>query len=186
MEADKAPSPEFLAPLALPRRFAGALLADITSGPIVSLAARYMSAWDVVAARGLAPALCGVGGQWKTYCAAALTRWVYAQGYDCEFVQCAAELPALERARFAHSTATRLDALATVPWLVLDDFAVVRDGSYAADVLTELAERRYADLRPTMYTGNTSLETQALGSRFGVCFARRFEVGSEGYRLMLG
>lgn len=186
----RAADPLFLRPLALPERFKAATFTGILHREVRQLAEEYGARFLELGSRGIAPAICGRGGQWKTYAAAALTRLVWQQArVDTEFVQCASELPAMERARYNASTSTRITELCEVPWLVLDDFAVVRDGSWMLDMLVEIAERRYAGLRPTMYTGNiafTAEEPGDLARRFGACFARRVLVGSAGWRLMLG
>lgn len=179
----------FLRPLVLPERFKGATFSGIAHPGVHDLAVSYGERFLELGGQGIAPAICGTGGQYKTYAAAALTRLVHQQALvDCEFVSCASELPALERMRYNASTSARIAELCAVPWLVLDDFAVVRESSWIADFMVEIAERRYAGLRPTMYTGNitfTAKESGDLARRYGACFARRVLVGSEGWRLML-
>lgn len=150
---------------------------------------RYLTEVDVVAAKGIAPSFLGKGGEFKTLGAAYIAQKLYNDAHvQVDFVQCPVLFPRLERMRYDPSTNATLTRLAETPFLVMDDFTQVRVGSWATDFLVEVAEARYSNLLPTIWTGNVTItrtDWSALESKYGQAFARRLVEGSKGYTTVL-
>jgi DNA replication protein DnaC len=94
----------------------------------------------------------------------------------------------LERKRFQPQTDLQIDRWKQVPWLVIDDFAMVQVGSWQHGVLCEIAMHRFSQGKPTCWTGNIQFprgQQHALVDAVGAQLARRVMEGSEGYRLAI-
>lgn len=176
-------SAALLRPNDVPALFADVRWCAAQPAPITRAAQSYLTNFWELAAKGRAPAFLGRAGTYKSYTAALVANTVRSALLDVAFVQCGPEFDRLERRRFDELTDSRLEQLATVPFLVLDDFTKLRPGGYAIDMLDALVERRYANQHPTLYTGNISIsrdDDSALVNHFGVGFTRRFREGAKG------
>jgi len=178
-------------PLVLPERFKQAKLSDLPEGTLKDTAQDYLKQFLVKAEQGIAPLFIGRARTWKTYAASVIANAVrYEAGLEVGFVECPVELNALERVRFTTGTDQRIAEYQSVPFLVLDDFAEVRQGTYGEQVLLEIVSARHARMKPTLFTGNIQLATGSnqfapLVARFGPMFARRVADGSEGFRVAI-
>lgn len=153
-------------PLELPERFRGAKPSEIRNDRVQSGVRRYCRDFDTLAVQGLAPAFFGRSASWKTYGACCIARWAYHRaGVEVDFVDCAATFSALELRRYDPHTAARLERLRTVPLLILDDFLLVRENTWSAEQLIALVSFRFADLLPTIYTGNLRVGDDEEGKR---------------------
>ena len=69
----------------------------------------------------------------------------------------------------------------------MDDFTQIRSGTAVVDLLTEIAEYRFSNQRPTIWTCNLNLEVNerlnmaALKDQYGISFARRLQHSSKPY-----
>lgn len=179
-----------LTPHHIPRRFLGVKLEEIKQVALNGCVRKYLTDVGTVGLEGIAPLFLGKAGEMKTFAAACIAERLYTRALvQVEFVQCAARLPQLERLRFSPDTQAYLERLARTSFLVMDDFAQVRPGSWAADFCVEIAERRYGEKRPTLWTANidgvTKQNRAPLENVFGVGFGRRVFEGAEGYRVII-
>lgn len=184
LDRARRPSADLLLPNEVPELFAEVSWCEEQPSIIAQVARQYLTRFWELAPAGKAPAFIGRAGTYKSFTAAIIANRVRSQGLlDVAWVQCGPEFERLERRRFEDWTDKRLAHLASVPFLVLDDFTKVRPGSIALDMLDGLVERRYANRHPTLYTGNIALSREddsAVVNHFGVGFARRFREGAKG------
>jgi len=179
-------------PLDLPLRFADARLAGLPDGTLKEKVADYLTEFAQVAPQGIGCLFVGRARGWKTYAAAVIARHVnHWAKIDVLFVQCAVLAAELERNRFAESTANYLDRVKHTSLVVMDDFSQIPERTFAATVLTEIAEYRFANLRPTVWTANvsgTGIEQvmQSIAQLYGAGFSRRVHDGTEGFRVRVG
>jgi DNA replication protein DnaC len=173
--------------LELPRRFADATVPGIAHPTVREVAADYCRQFDRVAPAGVAPLFAGPVQTYKTYAAAAVTRYAhfYAQ-VPVRFVSVPAAFARLERRRFDPETERDLADMKRVTFLVLDDFPLVGAGSYASAMLVEVVTHRFDAQLPTLLTGNVAVakdDTSELDARFGPQFGRRVYDMSAGFRV---
>jgi len=170
----------------VPRRFEDVTLQGIQNKRIHTTTVNYLTNfWDAGAA-GLAPLFVGASGQYKTYAAAVIAKTV-GKHIETRFVSC----PLLYTDLGADKAGVHpeLHAILTVPFLVLDDFAMWEPKSYTFPTLLTIASERHAAKLPTLYTGNLQLDKldpfKTVTDRYGVLFARRLDEGSTGYRVAI-
>ena len=181
------PSPLLVGPAPVPEQFTNATLTDIPSDPLRGLLRRYGSEFWDAAAKGVAPLLVGPPGTYKSYAAAVLCKQLHGKvGIRTEWCTVPVQLTKLERMRFTANTDDQIERWKTCPFLVCDDFAMVRLNSWQHDVLVEIAMARFESQKPTLWTGNVVLaqgNTQALTDAVGAQLSRRLLERSVGYRL---
>lgn len=177
------------APVALPARFQAAEYSQIQDSGLRQCVRDYCANFYTVAPNGIGCLFVGRARRWKTYAAAVIARTLSERAkIDVEFVQCAVTLNEMDRARFSTDTATRIKRLCATSVVVMDDFAQVPEKSFGAAVLMELAESRFSNNRPTIWTANLTAETEkdyllTIANMYGAGFARRVMDGTEGYRV---
>lgn len=170
---------------ALPVRFAEAYAEGIPHAPQKGVCIEYFRQFDTVVKGGLAPSFFGKAETYKTYCAAVIARWVseYAR---MEVGWCdAAEFTTLETCRFSTDTANRVEDLESVAFLVLDDLTNVAPSTVAETIMTNVVCTRFANNRPTVFTGNFPLDNDhaaEFATRYSPQLARRILRGSTGFR----
>lgn len=173
-----------LAPSEVPERYRDIRFVPEIPKLIARTVAQYCALFWGLGAKGLAPALLGRAGSYKTYSACIVANQIRDKGLiDTAFVQCGPEFQQLERRRFDVESDKRIEYLCTVPFVVLDDFTKARPGSWAVDMLDAIVERRYATRLPTLFTGNcliTATDNSELLNHFGVGFTRRFREMTNG------
>lgn len=176
-------------PLELPRRFEEASLALMPAGPVKDMVEKYLRLFWDAAPRGIAPLIVGRTQTWKTYGAAIVARRVHQAGVPVQMVMCPVEMAEVERDRFSELSRQRVERWKRVPFLIMDDFVQLDPGTFASQLLVEIACDRHANMLPTMWTGNIILKPSEkfmpLVNRYGALFARRLKEGSEGYALVV-
>ncbi len=181
------PSPLLVGPPPVPEQFKNATLANIPSEPLRGLLRRYGGEFWDAAGKGVAPFLIGPPGTYKSYGAAVLCAQLHNRvGIRTEWCTVPVQLTKLERMRFTANTDDAIERWKTCPFLVCDDFAMVRLNSWQHDVLVEIAMARFEAQKPTLWTGNIVLaqgNTQALTEAVGAQLSRRLMERSAGYRL---
>jgi DNA replication protein DnaC len=178
-------APEYLGELELPKRYATARVADIRNPAVLGVSRDYCTQFDEIARRGVAPLLLGPVQTYKTYAAAAVTRYVhfYAQ-VPARFVSVPETFGRLERRRFDPAVEHELSRMKAVTFLVLDDFPLVGSGNYAAAMLVEVVTHRFDAMLPTLMTGNLWVspeDVREVNQRFGPQFGRRLLDMSTGF-----
>lgn len=184
-------TPPHAVPLELPARYREASLSHIPREDCVGLAKDYVLQFYEAGAEGKAPLLVGRSGTWKTYTACAIARMLYELPLDVRFVSCAVTLPHIQRNLYEESGMELLRKIRRTALVVMDDFTMVPSSSKAHELLLEIAEYRFSNQLPTIWTGNVSGSTlqEIMGNiagSYGPGFARRLHHGSEGFRLRLG
>jgi DNA replication protein DnaC len=181
------PHAGLLPPNPVPSQFEGAQLVTIPHANLRELVARYGRAFFEQASSGVAPLLLGAPGRYKSYAAALLaTRIRDAALIPVGWCDCPVALSRFERNRYAAATDAQIEAWKVVPWLVLDDFGMVKEGTWQMGVLTEIAFTRFDRGLPTCWTGNVEIGPDphaTLVETVGAQLARRMWESSEGYRL---
>ena len=146
------PEPE---PLRIPERFAAAELAGIPEGPLRQCAISYLTNFYTLAAAGKGCLFLGRAGTYKTYTACAILKQIHGKArLDARFVQCPLFVNRIERARFSTDSERLIQQTCTQPVVVMDDFSQVVPNSYGAGILLEIAEARFSNQLPTLWTGN--------------------------------
>jgi hypothetical protein len=175
--------------LNLPERFADAHPSGIPHEALRTVVRRYFASFQEEALIGRAPSFFGRAETFKTYSAAVIARWVHGYGHlQVEWVE-STEFGHLERNRFHADTTARLQRLETVAFCVLDDITNVVPRTPAETMLTGIACARFANNRPTVFTGNFPLENdrvQQFADRYSPALARRILRGSAGYLCVTG
>lgn len=181
------PSPSLVGVAPVPGQFRDATLDGIPSEPLRVLLRKYGSEFWDAAARGVAPLFVGPPGTYKSYAAAVLCTQLHQRGgIRTEWCTVPVQLTKLERMRFTANTDDTIERWKDCPFLVCDDFAMVRLNSWQHDVLIEIAMARFEAQKPTLWTGNVVLapgNTQALTDAVGAQLSRRLLERSTGYRL---
>jgi DNA replication protein DnaC len=179
-------------PFNVPPRFADAHPAGLPIPELRAVVVAYLADFDRQAALGVAPAFFGKARTFKTYAACVIGRWVAADPdggrLEAHFIDAGSRLHELERARYDAGTRDYLAWVKRVPFLILDDITNVRDRSWAADLMVEIATERFNDLRPTLYTGNSTFsadDLKRLADLYGTCLARRIFDGAQGFRFVV-
>jgi DNA replication protein DnaC len=175
-------------PLVLPRRYAEAEYATIPAGPVQTAVGRYLQHFTTAAPTGIGCLFVGRARTWKTYGTAVILRRVHERlGLQCLFVQCALLASQTDRARFSDTTSQFIQQIRRAHLVVMDDFAQIPEQSPGATALMEIAESRFADQVPTLWTANIPATSANLikhiSQLYGAGFARRLYDTSEGYRV---
>lgn len=153
---------------------------------------RYGSNFWTLASRGIGPLFLGDPAQWKSYAAASIARALHERAcVRVGWCDVPIALNQLERKRFDPATDETIESWKQVPWLVLDDFAMVRIDSWQYSVLAEIALYRFDAGRPTCWTGNVDVSQGSgpeaveagLKQAVGAQLTRRILERSEGYRV---
>ena len=151
--------------------------------------ATYGRDFWTAASAGIAPLFVGPPGVYKSYSAAVLATTIHERaGVRIGWCDVPVTLFQLERKRFLPQTDATIDRWKSVPWLVIDDFAMVAVGSWQHGVLCEIAMHRFSQGRPTCWTGNIQFlrgQQVALADAVGAQLARRILEGSEQFRLAI-
>jgi len=182
--------------LTLPLRFMEADVLNIpgmedgSDSPLRRITKEYLKNFWTVAPQGIGCLFLGKAGTYKTYAACAIARRVHRQGVDTMFAQCPVVLNRIERNRFGTESAETIHRLSTVPFLVMDDFSQVDSKTFASGLLVEIAEARFSNCRPTIWTGNIGLRdgvkvTSVLGNLYGPSFSRRITEASKRYAIYI-
>lgn len=172
--------------LTLPARFAEAKFSDLPAGELKVCTEEYLARFADVAIQGIGCLFLGRARRYKTYATAVIVRSVnHYLHVDAEFVQCPILVGILDRERFAPTTATLVERIKSADLVVMDDFAQVPAQTVAATTMMEIAEHRFANLRPTLWTGNVDGDNvlNVLADRYSPGFARRVHDASEGFRV---
>lgn len=174
-------------PLELPERYKDADVYSIEEEAFQKAATKYLKDFYELADKGIGMLLIGRSRTWKTYTAAAVARRVHMVPLDVVFVQCAVDILELARNQFADSTKRQLEHYQKASFLVMDDFAEIPPNTPGHMMLLGIAEARFGNQRPTIWTGNVGGKREEvmveLSQRYGPGFARRIHDGSEGFRI---
>ena len=178
-------------PVKLPYRFHDPDWHRIPEGKVKLAVHNYLSDFDNYVEHGIGMLLSGRSATWKTYGAAVIAHKASTIGeLNVDFVQCSLVLNHLSRQRYNQydESRTAMLQLFQVPLLVMDDFTQIRSGTAVSDLLVEIAEARFANKRPTIWTCNINLATSdgsprldEISQKYGVSFARRLAHGSKSF-----
>lgn len=144
----------FLPPLELPDRFVQAAPKGINNAAIQAAVVRYLDEFWDAAERGIAPVFLGRAGQYKTFGAAVIARWVQFQRLPVKFVKCGQFFMDLDAGFYGAAGLKPYKEAAEVPFLVLDDFTQVKTGTRGAELMANLLDHRFSAMLPTVLTGN--------------------------------
>lgn len=172
--------------ITLPARFEAAQFSALPDGELKTCVQDYLHNFPTVAVEGIGCLFIGRARRYKTYAAAVIARHTnHYLHVAVEFVQCPVFVGVLDRERFAPQTAAWIERLKTVDVLVMDDFAQVPERTIAATTMMELAEYRFANLCPTIWTGNVDGDNvlSVLADKYSPGFARRVHDASDGFRV---
>ena len=146
-----------LEPVKLPARFAKPHPNLIKNAMVKEATMLYLSDFDTNVEAGVGILFSGRSATGKTYAAAYLAYVASTTGeLTAYFVQCSLVLNHLSRQRYTtyHESKKQLDAICQVPFLVMDDFTQIRPRTAVSDLLVEIAEARFAEQKPTIWTCN--------------------------------
>lgn len=182
-----------LSELDLPLRFEAADLSGIPKdSAIKQCTMAYLTKFWDVAPQGIGCLFLGRARQYKTYASAAIARRIHRAGITSLFVQCGVHIAHLDRNRFSNATTRTIQYWNTVPFLVMDDFTQVPEKTFGASVLLEVAESRFSNQRPTLWTGNVGPVggewndvVEVMARMYGAGFSRRVYDGTEGFRVRI-
>lgn len=180
----------FLPPLNIPERFMSATPAGITHEGVHAAVERYVANFWEEADRGIAPVFVGRAGQYKTYGACVIARYVQYQRIPTTFVQCGPFFTALDAAFYSKNGMQPYTEAVNVAFLVLDDFTQVKSGTRPAELLGNLLGERFAAGLPTVVTGNIRGRDRnhglgLIGEQYRPDFARRLLHGAGSYYVMV-
>lgn len=140
--------------------------------------------WDT-APEGIAPLFLGRARTWKSYAAAVICGGAVHAQVPTDFVSCPSELLNLDLDRFSAESRSLVRRWEQIPFLVLDDFAVIREHSFPGQILTAIAAARFDARLPTVWTGNLGSQKGAefsdIARLYSPMLARRLEDGSKGF-----
>lgn len=187
------PHPNLVGALDLPAQFADVRLEAIPHAKLREQVREYgRQFWDM-APRGIAPVWLGPPATYKSYAAAVLCTAMHGQGVKTAWLTVPVKLTELERKRYSDVADRALAAWKQAPFLVLDDFAMVRMNSWQHDALVEIAMARFENQRPTLWTGNVFVDpgvtpklSTMLEQVVGGQLTRRIIERSEGFRYYVG
>jgi DNA replication protein DnaC len=175
-------------PLELPVRFRSARIHDVPVPALRQAATDYvLKFWDV-ARDGIAPCFVGKAKSFKTHTACCVAMWVeQIVKVETAFADIGNFLNRFDGDRFNDVHRTYYDWLCRVPFLVADDFANTRPKSWASDMLTDLASRRFNATLPTLWTANLVHEGDRvkIADLYGAAFSRRVHDGARGYTVIV-
>lgn len=187
------PHPNLVGPLDIPSQFADATLDQIPNDTLRTQVRDYGRNFWALATAGMAPVWLGPPATYKSYSAAVLCKAMHANAVRSVWVQVPVALTELERKRYSEVADRRIAQWKQAPFLVLDDFAMVRRESWQHDALVEVAVTRFDAKKPTLWTGNVFYEPgvtpsmrEILEQVVGTQLARRMLERSEGFRCYVG
>jgi hypothetical protein len=140
--------------LELPPRFEDAAPLAIANESIRVAVELYIKDFWEMAERGIAPVFLGRAGQYKTFGAACIARYVRYQQLPVRFVECGRFFMDLDSKFYQANGMQAYEEAATVPFLILDDFTQVKAGTRSAELLANLLSERFSATLPTLVTGN--------------------------------
>lgn len=188
------PHIDLVGPSPVPYQFDGVTFDMLPTKGLKRVISAYGAKFWSEGAQGMAPLLIGPPGAFKSVSAAILSNQIRTKALvKTGWCTIPVDLTRLERARYAERTSEQIQEWINVPFLVIDDFAMVRLGSWQFDVMAEIAMSRFDARRPTMWTGNITLPggnldgvQKALTGSVGAQLTRRMLERSSGYRLYVG
>lgn len=174
--------------LNLPPRYHGPMLSEIPEGALKTVTIAYLTDFYEVAPEGRGCLFLGRTRTWKTYATAVIADTIHKKtGLDCMFVQCGVLGNQIDRNRFAEATDDYINKICRTSLVVMDDFAQISERGPGAQALVEIAESRFSDLKPTLWTANVTpvhkSMIKAVANMYGAGFARRIFDTSENYRV---
>lgn len=182
----------FLGEDPIPLKFRGGELNQIPQAKLRELVRNYGRNFFDAAPKGIAPLLLGPMAAYKSFSAALLARQIREKALvKVDWVDCPVLLNAFERRRFDVETSERIEQIKNTGWLVMDDFAFVRLGTWQSDLMAEIACHRFDNSMPICWTGNVHMAVDEkaplaiLSEVVGGQLARRILEASQGYRLMV-
>lgn len=188
------PTQEMLGPSPIPAQFDHAKFNAIPHAGLRGVVRQYGGDFWQAAESGLAPVFLGPVGTFKSHSAALLSRQIRdVARVRTGWCTVPVDLTAMERKRFAPATDEQIQAWKDVPFMVMDDFGMVKVGSWQYDVMVEIAMHRFEQARPTLWTGNILVQKpgpdairQTMTDMLGAQLTRRVLERSEGYRIYIG
>jgi DNA replication protein DnaC len=184
--------PSLMGPLPLPEHMRECTLEMIPHKSLRKAVLRYGQDFWQLASKGIAPLFLGDPAQYKSYAAAAIAKALHERAcLRVAWCDVPITLNQLERRRFEKATDERIEQWKQVPWLVMDDFAMVRLDSWQYGVLAEVALYRFDAGKPTCWTGNIDVVGEptaqavedSLKRAVGTQLTRRILERSEGFRV---
>lgn len=171
-------------PLILPTRYEDVHLGGIKHKELYEMSQLWLrNFWDV-APNGIAPLFVGTSGEYKTYAALAIAKQVSSTIETC-VAWCPQLAVQLLLNRFSVEPLIR--RYCQVPFLVMDDFAVLEPTREQMQALLVIISERYNMKRPTLWTANIVVDTKDpfkhIRERYGVLVERRLMEMSENYRV---
>lgn len=170
---------------AIPPRYLQFQLTDLPTTVVRATAEDYLRKFWQVAPEGRGLLFLGRAETWKTTAAALVAQAVHGAGVETVWVSCPRYLVEFERSRFDHDLTLEVKKWEHVPFLVMDDFAVIERNSHGHMLLNSIISARFDYNLPTCWTGNLKLpeggEWDAIADRYGPLFARRLEATSTGF-----
>lgn len=177
----------------VPAQFTDVTLEGLRSSKLRALVRSYGQQFWEVGSQGLAPLIIGPPATYKSYAAAVLTKQIHqAAQVPTAWCTVPVDLTRIERKRYQPETDELIERWKTIPFLVLDDFAMIRPASWQFDVLLEIGMARFEARRPTLWTGNVLLtggDTDPwpqIEKLMGIQLLRRMTERSEGFRCYAG
>jgi len=176
----------------IPDHFATVTIEQIPKRALRECILRYGKSFWQSASAGLAPMLLGPPSVYKSYGAAALAKALHERAcVRVDWCNVPVTLNQLERKRFERATDDQIERWKQVPFLVIDDFGMIKMGTWQYNALAEIAMYRFDTGRPTCWTGNIEISgsptldaiTASLQQGVGTQLTRRMMERSEGYRL---
>lgn len=188
------PTTELVGPSPIPEQFTNATLEAVPHAGLKRVVRAYGSAFWEEASRGMAPVFLGPVGTFKSHCAALLSRQIRDLAkIRTGWCTVPIDLTRLERKRYDQATDELIEHWKSVPFLVFDDFGMVKVGGWQYDVMVEIAMHRFETCRPTLWTGNVLVGVaspealkQTMVEMMGAQLTRRVFERSEGYRIYIG
>jgi len=184
--------PDLMGPPDIPLPLRGVDLDSIPHRALRRNVQQYGQHFWELASKGIAPLYLGDPAQYKSYAAATIARALHERAcLRVAWCDVPVTLNQLERKRFERASDELIERWKQAPWLVMDDFAMVRMDSWQYGVLVEIGMYRFDAGRPTCWTGNVQINgeagagavEEALKSAVGVQLTRRILERSEGYRV---
>lgn len=188
------PTAELVGPDPVPAQFSNATLAAVPHAGLRATVRKYGAEFWEAADQGLAPVFLGPVGTFKSHSAALISRQIRdVARVRTDWCTVPIDLTSLERKRYDDRTDQRIQAWKETPFLVMDDFGMIKVGGWQYDVMVEIAMHRFEARRPTLWTGNVlvakpSAEAlrQTMVDMLGAQLTRRILERSEGYRIYIG
>lgn len=172
----------------LPVRYATATLETLPPH-LREVCQSYLQHFTAAASLGVAPLFLGRARSWKTAAACVLAREVWRQySLPVTFVSMPSALLEIDWDRFSAETRKRVAAWSTCPFLILDDFGVVKPQSVGHATLQSVLAARFDACLPTVLTGNVdvdpSKQLEEMTTQYGVMLTRRLQDASAGYLVL--